>query len=227
MIDRAEPWRILGETMRSVRQGAGWTLTAAATELGYSKSHLSLVEQGKDRPSDELVHRYDTYFQAAGLLSSLYLAARTPRLGREPMAWSRPPFAHAAEPAGDTLSAFVCDVTIPDGSIVTVREALLKTWRIRNVGTTPWRGCRLVRFGPCDGPALLASPPEMPIPDTAPGREVDITVSLRAPARPGATFALWKMLDADGNLLFPDLRDGLYVLVIVVEAENGQVVHSK
>jgi transcriptional regulator with XRE-family HTH domain len=226
MTDKDSVWRLLGENMRLVRQRAHRSLAQAAAEMGVSKGHLSMVEQGKARPSDELVQRYDTGYGADGFLASLYLLARTPRLAGKPWrpqppasdrteAPSVPRDGEAVAVDGDR-SAFVGDVTLPDGSIAQVGQELSKTWRIRNAGSIPWTGRRLARIGPCDGWYVLASPPDVPIPDTGPGEHVDITVPLRAPTLPGTSFALWKMVHGDGRPVFPHLHDGLYALVIVV-----------
>jgi Ig-like domain from next to BRCA1 gene len=120
---------------------------------------------------------------------------------------------------GSDRSVFVGDVTVPDGSLLRVGSEVTKTWRIRNAGSTPWIGRQLARIGPCDGVFVLASPAVVAIPDTDPGHEVDISVQLRIPASPGTSIGLWKMLDDRGRLVFPDLQDGLYALVIAVEAD--------
>lgn len=207
-------WRMLGENMRLLRKGAGSTLTEAARQVGYSKSHLCLVELGRDRPSDQLVRRYDETFGGDGLLRSIYDIARVPRLGDGPLdEIPVPPGARATR--GDR-SEFVADLTVPDGSPV-VRDTLVtKVWQLRNAGVVAWHGRRLVRRGPRTGTTVIGSPAEVPVPDTEPGDEVEIAVELRAPMLPGTAMALFKMLDAEGRLAFPELEHGIYAVLTVV-----------
>ncbi|MEV1244913.1 NBR1-Ig-like domain-containing protein [Nonomuraea sp. NPDC050022] len=107
----------------------------------------------------------------------------------------------ASTPAKDD-SAFVGDITYPDGSEVRPGSSFKKVWRIRNIGTTSWAGRRLARIntGPC------RSPESVPIPPTAPGQTADIAVQVRAPDKPGNCRIYWKMTDAQGRELFPDKR---------------------
>ena len=49
----------LGARMRAARQQKGVTLTMMASQLAYTKSHLSAVENGLGRPSRELVESYE------------------------------------------------------------------------------------------------------------------------------------------------------------------------
>ncbi|MER3439557.1 MAG: hypothetical protein C4346_19280, partial [Chloroflexota bacterium] len=62
----------LGARMRSARHQAGMGLGALATQLGYTKAHLSAVENGTTRPSRQLVLAYE---RALGLDPGTLLAA--------------------------------------------------------------------------------------------------------------------------------------------------------
>ncbi|MEU9832275.1 NBR1-Ig-like domain-containing protein [Streptosporangium sp. NPDC048047] len=103
--------------------------------------------------------------------------------------------------AGDD-SAFLGDITYPDGSTVRRGSSFRKVWRIRNTGRIPWKGRRLVRInsGPCRTPETV----DMPF--TAPGQSVDIAVRVRAPEEPGNCRIYWKVVDAQGRALFPAKR---------------------
>ncbi|MFD1544450.1 NBR1-Ig-like domain-containing protein [Nonomuraea guangzhouensis] len=104
-----------------------------------------------------------------------------------------------AAPTAKDNSAFVGDVTYPDGSVVRPGESFRKVWRIRNTGTTFWEGRRLARIntGPCRSPKSVSIPP------TAPGRTADIAVEVQAPNKPGNCRIYWKMTDAQGREPFP------------------------
>jgi hypothetical protein len=115
-------------------------------------------------------------------------------------------------------SEFVRDVTIADGTIFEPGEEFEKAWELRNVGTVPWRGRRLMRLGATEGPTLQGSPSLVPIPDTEPGETVQIRVPMKAPLVVGTTRSTWKMVDSDGNLCFPDRYFyGVYCEIIVMK----------
>src|SRR4029077_6133987 len=96
------------------------------------------------------------------------------------------------------------DETIPSGTLMAPGLLFVKTWRIRNVGTVPWRGRRLEREGPLSGPGLIMSfSRSVEIPDTEPGDIAEIQVPLRAPGYDCSSIAYFKMTDADGFLCFP------------------------
>lgn len=113
-----------------------------------------------------------------------------------------PPAPPAASTPAKDDSAFVGDITYPDGSEVRPGSSFKKVWRIRNIGTTSWTGRRLARIntGPCRSPETVLIPP------TAPGQTADIAVQVRAPDKPGNCRIYWKMTDAQGQELFPNKR---------------------
>jgi hypothetical protein len=112
-------------------------------------------------------------------------------------------------------SRFIADVTIPDGTTVRANQTFVKTWEIQNSGLIPWRGRFLTRQGLLGGQGLCMSPAQVPVPYTAPGQDVDISVTLTAPNVPGSCRVDFKMTDANGILYFPGMGGGLYVIVNV------------
>jgi hypothetical protein len=124
-----------------------------------------------------------------------------------------------SHPLPGDYSDFVRDVTIPDGSIVQAGQTLHKQWELRNAGSVPWTNRRLTRVGATGGYASPESPDSVPIPDTAPGDTVVISVNVVAPDRPAHYIAHWKMTDAHGQLCFPDRYGyGVWVSFVVVGA---------
>lgn len=79
-------------------------------------------------------------------------------------------------------SEFVGDVTVPDGTQVTIGTAFIKTWRMRNSGTCPWDGTYEIAQVDAGGNYLLALPQAMPLPETQPGEEVDVSVTIQLSA---------------------------------------------
>ncbi len=96
---------------------------------------------------------------------------------------------------------FVSDVTMPDGTVVAPGQQFDKTWRIRNSGTCAWNGFELA-FN--RGEAMTATT-AVPVPATAPGATVDLTVSLTAPSTPGSYTGFWRLRNANGTVYAGDL----------------------
>ncbi|MBN6034577.1 NBR1-Ig-like domain-containing protein [Amycolatopsis sp. 195334CR] len=111
-------------------------------------------------------------------------------------------------------SEYVSDVTLQDGARVPTDTQVIKTWEIRNSGTVPWVGRVLRREGAFGDPDECVTPPQVPVPDTAPGQTVRVSVDVRTPSRPGHCHVYWKMADAQGRLLLPGNR-GLYFLLTI------------
>lgn len=107
--------------------------------------------------------------------------------------------------AGD-VSEFVADVTVPDGTAVAAGSRFTKTWELRNAGSVGWIGRYLVRSGSFGGPDQCRTPDRVPVPYTAPGEHVRISVDVQAPPTAGHCQVYWKMADSEGHLLLPDAR---------------------
>ncbi|MCI0396912.1 MAG: cellulase family glycosylhydrolase [Chloroflexi bacterium] len=97
---------------------------------------------------------------------------------------------------GVNNSRFVADVTIPDDSVIQANQAFLKTWRAQNNGTRVWgAGYQLVFLRGTPMTNLTS----IPLPAARPGEQVDISVNLTAPPRPGTYWCDWRMQDVEGN----------------------------
>ncbi len=59
----------------------------------------------------------------------------------------------------------------------------------------------------------------MPIPDTVPGEEVDVSIDLTTSHLEGATQMHFKMADEHGNLSFPNRY--IYGLILMVETRGA------
>ncbi|WP_018599360.1 NBR1-Ig-like domain-containing protein [Mycobacterium sp. 155] len=203
----------VAQQLRYLRKASGMTQAETARRIGVSQSHLSNVEKGRDRPSAAIVAFYEDQFhgdgQAWGLYEALLTEKRVPQ--RRPMT-DRPNY-----PIPGDASTFVADITVPDGTIMAPYQEFEKTWRVRNSGTVPWIGRWLARRGTPIGHGVPASLSRVRIPDTQPGEELDITVSVRAQPLAGASQAHWKMVDENGAEYFPDRYPMGLVLSIVVE----------
>jgi len=120
-----------------------------------------------------------------------------------------PTVAATAVPSGGcTLNmAYVADVTIPDGTVMTPGNAFSKTWRVRNSGTCEWKDGTQLVFA--DG-EQMRGPAAVNVPSTAPDAAADISVNLIAPAAPGRYVGRWRMRSPDGTVY------GSLTIVIVI-----------
>jgi hypothetical protein len=125
-------------------------------------------------------------------------------------------------------SAFVRDVSIPDGTIVAPGQVFTKTWESQNVGQVPWIG-RVLRcvdeqlvVHRITGERVEIAVPLQPtvrdiaVPDTQPGQTVRMSVDFTAPLIPGAYLSYWKSYFDDGTPCFPDA----YGLVCHVQVQS-------
>lgn len=124
-------------------------------------------------------------------------------------------------------SAAVSHVTMPNGSWVRPRDRFEKVWDIRNTGMSEWRGHRLR----CIDQALSASldadtqaryflrpdVADVPVPYTAPGETVRVSIWFTAPSLPVACVSMWRMVNSSGA----DAQAGLLnVMVLIGEAQR-------
>jgi hypothetical protein len=105
-------------------------------------------------------------------------------------------------------SAFVADVTIPDGTAFAPNQTFDKVWRLTNTGSCPWgAGYQLVHIA---GENLSASP-VVDAPETAPGATADLRVSMAAPARVGPHTGRWRLRSPSGVFFGVPVFVSIYV----------------
>lgn len=114
---------------------------------------------------------------------------------------------------------FVTDVTYPDGSFVNPGQTFVKTWRLRNVGTSVWgSGTALVFISG----SQMASQNLIPLPYTvAPGQTVDISVDMRAPAANQNASSQWMLQAPNGTRFGVGCYSNTSIWVNVTTAYNG------
>ena len=95
------------------------------------------------------------------------------------------------------LVQFIKDVTIPDGTSFTPGATFTKTWRLKNAGTCTWSGYTLVFDS---GESMNGTSP-IAIGTVSPGQEVDLSVTLTAPATNGPYRSYWRIRNTSGVLL--------------------------
>jgi lambda repressor-like predicted transcriptional regulator len=141
------------------------------------------------------------------------------------------PAVKRAQQQGDR-SAFVRDVSVPDGALVLPGQRFTKIWELQNAGSVPWEG----RFLQCVDEEvvvttrtgetlhlahnLVPDQQRIPVPTTAPGATLQLSMDFTAPQQPGTVLSYWKSVFADGSLCFPDSA-GLWVMVRVSTLTQG------
>ena len=95
-------------------------------------------------------------------------------------------------------AAFVSDVSIPVGTEMAPGATFLKGWRVENTGTCDWGAGFTLVFASGD---QMSGPASVPIPPTAAGAMVDLSVQLDAPMTYGTHTGEWR-LRSDGGQIF-------------------------
>lgn len=98
--------------------------------------------------------------------------------------------------AGFDEMNFGADVTVPDGTLVLPGEQFVKTWRVRNTGTTTWQSGYSLAFW---GDAQMNGPESVSLPPVAPGESAEVSVMLTAPQTMGLHKSTWKARNAQGQ----------------------------
>lgn len=218
------PRERFGYQLRVLRKSKGYrTQAEAATRLGCSQTTISHAERGLTVPSERVVIGWDHNLDAGGLLLALYediLADDREKRGRTIEERVASSVDASGYPLDGDASEWVCDVTIPDGTVMAPMHPFIKIWRVRNSGSVPWVGRYLRRQGSTGAVGQIHSPRSTPVPDTAPGETVDLRVECRAHVLAGSSIAYFKFADADGRLFFPDRYGAGVILEIRVEDPN-------
>ncbi len=104
---------------------------------------------------------------------------------------------YPVQPVVRECASFVSDVTIADGSYIAPGNTFIKTWRIRNNGTTTWTTNYKLVF--VSG-AQMANVSFVNLPYTvAPGQTVDISVQMTAPTAQGSYKSEWMLENESGT----------------------------
>ncbi len=91
---------------------------------------------------------------------------------------------------------FISDATYPDGAVVTVGQEFVKTWKVKNTGSCTWTtGYRIINanYGEKMGglPTALTA-------EVLPNTEAEISITLKAPSKPGTYSGYWRLTNNNG-----------------------------
>jgi len=90
------------------------------------------------------------------------------------------------------------DITIPDGTEMTLNEIFSKTWRLKNVGSCTWTRQYAVVF--FSGNSMGAHHTHYLLQEVDPGDVIDLTVDMIAPVTPGIYQSNWMLKDGEGEI---------------------------
>jgi len=106
-------------------------------------------------------------------------------------------------PASPSDSAsFISDITLPNGTIVSPGQALAKSWRIKNLGTTTWGTGYELAF--VSGEQMNA-PMTVNVPASTPNSTADISINLTAPSSINEHAGYWQLRNPQGTYFGPRL----------------------
>ncbi len=132
-----------------------------------------------------------------------------PTLTPQPRATASPT---ATPPCTDGL-AFVEDITIPDGTVVSPGASIEKQWLVQNNGTCNWDSRYRLRF--VGGLEMGAATEQALFPARA-GSQATVRIIFTAPSEPGSYTTAWQAIAPDDQ----PFGDPVFMEIIVqVEAE--------
>jgi predicted small lipoprotein YifL len=157
--------------------------------------------------------------ELTALASSVTLAPPSPTISPTSTSTSTPFYTPSNTPIPCLLvgyNAATIDVTVPDNTVMSPGQVFTKTWRLRNLGTCTWNSSYQMVFDHGDqmGVASSYSQP-LTAGSVAPGKEVDVSVSLTAPMTPGTYTGYWRFRDPS-NVYFGIGGTGAWVVIIKV-----------
>lgn len=94
--------------------------------------------------------------------------------------------------------SFIKDVSIPDGTRLTVGDTFTKTWRLKNRGICTWTSDYMLVFTSGDS---MGGTTAVRLPgNVAPGQIVDVSITLTVPANRGHYTSYWMLRNPSGVL---------------------------
>jgi hypothetical protein len=103
---------------------------------------------------------------------------------------------------------FVSDITIPDGTAITIGSSIDKQWLVQNSGSCNWDSTYRLRW--IGGDPLGANTEQLLYPARA-GAQATLRIQFTAPAFEGPYESAWQAVDPNGNV-FGDL---IFIKIVV------------
>ncbi len=93
-------------------------------------------------------------------------------------------------------SAYIKDVTIPDGTSMNPGQKFTKTWLVSNTGTCTWTATYKIGFGFGEAMGGAMTPIGKSV---EPGGQAEVSVELTAPAKSGSLTSNWRLFNDKGE----------------------------
>ncbi|MBL8078568.1 MAG: hypothetical protein JNM55_11445 [Anaerolineales bacterium] len=116
-------------------------------------------------------------------------------------------------------SAYISDVTIPDGTVFSQGETFTKIWRIKNTGTCTWSSTYSIMFS--SGEEMSGETTEIGQ-TVAPNATGDISVELTAPDTDGTYTGYWILANSSGTAF----GNYVYVQIVVSSSSSTSTITS-
>ena len=139
-------------------------------------------------PTPFLPPRASTPTQALAQGSTPVIPTSTPRTEPTPSPTATPP-------CTDGL-AFVEDITIPDGTIVSPGATVDKQWLVQNNGSCNWDSRYRLKFS---GGSEMGATTEQALFPARAGSQATIRISFTAPSETGTYSTAWQAIDPNGE----------------------------
>ncbi len=120
--------------------------------------------------------------------------------------------------AGCDNSAYVADVTIPDGTVMAPGQSFTKTWKVQNNGTCAWTTAYQLTFVNGEVMGGRTTPIGSAV---GAGQTVDVSVSMVAPTKEGEAIGYWKIFNDKGQPFGTFLSVEIKVGTLTATASSG------
>jgi hypothetical protein len=136
----------------------------------------------------------------SGLIATATLPSQAPTATQAATSVSQPTATSTEVPIPCDRASFVEDVTYKDGSEVAPGATFVKTWKLRNTGSCTWNSSYAAVFVSGDSIGAPASV-QLTTGTVAPGQEVEVSVTMKAPDTPKEYEGRWKLRNGS-NVIF-------------------------
>jgi hypothetical protein len=138
--------------------------------------------------------------QDSGLVATATLPAQAPTATQLATSVSQATATSTQVSVPCDRASFVEDVTYKDGSAVAPGATFVKTWKLRNTGSCTWNSSYAVVFVSGDSMGAPAAV-QLTTGTVAPGQEVEVSVTMKAPDTPKEYEGRWKLRNGS-NVIF-------------------------
>lgn len=114
-------------------------------------------------------------------------------------------------------ASFVSE-TYPDNSVLKPGESFVKIFEIKNIGASTWTTSYALFLDSAPQNETLGSPSQIPLPqETTPGQNLNIQLTLVAPARPGTYTVYWALKNDRGETIPVDGGNHIWAKIVVCD----------